>query len=56
MPTFFSPGGRTFAEVHRLDSPGRIEEVARMLAGKKVTAASLSHAAELLAAAERGRG
>jgi DNA repair protein RecN (Recombination protein N) len=48
--------GRTFAEVHRLDPPGRIEEVARMLAGKKVTAASLSHAAELLAAAERGRG
>jgi DNA repair protein RecN (Recombination protein N) len=49
-------GGRTFAEVHRLDPPGRIEEVARMLAGKKVTASSLSHAAELLAAAERGRG
>jgi DNA repair protein RecN (Recombination protein N) len=49
-------GGRTFAEVHRLDAPGRIEEVARMLAGKKVTASSLSHAEELLAAAERGRG
>jgi DNA repair protein RecN (Recombination protein N) len=49
-------GGRTFAEVHRLDPPGRIEEVARMLAGKKVTPSSLSHAEELLAAAERGRG
>ncbi len=49
-------GGRTFAEVQRLDAAARIEEVARMLAGKKVTASSLSHAEELLAAAERGRG
>ena len=49
-------GGRTLAEVARLDGPGRVEEVARMLAGKKITASSLSHAEELLAAAERGRG
>lgn len=49
-------GGRTFAEVARLDGAGRVEEVARMLAGKKITASSLSHAEELLAAAERGRG
>jgi DNA repair protein RecN (Recombination protein N) len=49
-------GGRTFAEVERLDGPGRVEEVARMLAGKKITASSLSHAEELLQSVEKGRG
>jgi DNA repair protein RecN (Recombination protein N) len=46
--------GRTHAEVERLDAPGRVAEVARMLAGKKVTALSVSHAEELLAVAGRG--
>jgi DNA repair protein RecN (Recombination protein N) len=48
--------GRTFAAVERLAPPERVEEVARMLAGRKVTALSLSHAQEMLAGAERGRG
>jgi DNA repair protein RecN (Recombination protein N) len=43
--------GRTFAEVESLDAAARTAEVARMLSGEKVTAASMSHAAELLAAA-----
>ena len=34
-----------------LDHDQRVEEVARMLAGKKVTTTSLSHAQELLAGA-----
>ena len=45
--------GRTQAFVHRLDRERRVEEIARMLAGEKVTDASRSAASELLAAAER---
>jgi DNA repair protein RecN (Recombination protein N) len=57
-------GGRTFASVERLSPRERVEEVARMLAGKKVTALSRSHAEEMIASAaasaaasavERGR-
>lgn len=41
-------GGRTFAEVVRLDRSARVAEIARMLSGEKVTALSLSHAEEML--------
>ncbi|HEV7784115.1 MAG TPA: DNA repair protein RecN, partial [Thermoanaerobaculia bacterium] len=46
-------GGRTSVQVEALDAEARVEEVARMLAGKKVTDLSLSHAQELIAGAAR---
>ncbi len=46
--------GRTFASVAALDAERRIEELARMLAGKRVTALSRSHAEELLQASRGG--
>ena len=49
-------GGRTFAEVEALDAAGRTAEVARMLSGEKVTAASLSHAEEMLLQAAGSAG
>jgi DNA repair protein RecN (Recombination protein N) len=49
-------GGRTYAEVEALDPAGRTAEVARMLSGEKVTAASLSHAAEMLQQAAGAAG
>ncbi len=48
-------GGRTSVRVKELDAETRVEEVARMLAGKKVTDLSLSHARELIAGAARRR-
>jgi DNA repair protein RecN (Recombination protein N) len=48
-------GGRTSVKVEELGSDTRVEEVARMLAGKKVTDLSLSHARELIAGATRKR-
>lgn len=42
--------GRTWAEVATLARAERVEEVARMLSGEKVTALSRSHAEEMLAA------
>lgn len=48
-------GGRTFADVERLDRPGRVAEIARMLSGEKVTPLSLSHAEEMLVAAGEKR-
>jgi DNA repair protein RecN (Recombination protein N) len=45
-------GGRTFTEVSPLDEETRVQEIARMLAGKEVTATSLSHARELLLAGQ----
>jgi DNA repair protein RecN (Recombination protein N) len=39
--------------VEALDARARIEEVARMLAGKEITDTSLSHARELIAGAAR---
>lgn len=44
---------RTRAEIVELDRPERIEELARMLAGKRSTPASRRHATELLGAARR---
>ncbi len=49
-------GGRTSVQVEALDPDTRVEEVARMLAGKKVTDLSLSHARELITGAARKRG
>ena len=49
-------GGRTSVRVEELATETRVEEVARMLAGKKVTDLSLSHARELIAGAARKRG
>jgi DNA repair protein RecN (Recombination protein N) len=43
--------GRTRTGVATLDHDQRVEEIARMLAGKKVTTTSLSHAQELIAGA-----
>jgi len=40
--------GRTRVRVQRLDGPGRVAEVARMLGGRVVTEATLHHAEELL--------
>ena len=47
--------GRTRAEIQLLVWDDRVEELARMLAGKKPTATSRRHAAELLSAAGRPR-
>lgn len=46
-------GERTQVRVEPLDAEGRAQELARMLAGKKVTELSLSHARELLTTAAR---
>ena len=41
-------GGRTFTAVEPLGEMGRVEEVARMLAGSAITELSLSHARDLI--------
>jgi DNA repair protein RecN (Recombination protein N) len=43
-----SEGGRTVARVAKLDSKGRTEEIARLLAGEKITPKTLAHAEEML--------
>ncbi|MBK6918090.1 MAG: DNA repair protein RecN [Deltaproteobacteria bacterium] len=50
--------GRTITEVARLDDQERVEEIARMLGGAKVTQSARDHAAELVASArtDKGRG
>jgi len=47
-------GKRTHASVESLETEDRIEELARMLGGKRVTPASRRHAEELLHGAGRG--
>jgi len=47
-------GGRTCVDVERLDEAGRVEEIARMAGGEKVTEATRRHARELLAGARGG--
>jgi DNA repair protein RecN (Recombination protein N) len=47
-----SQSGRTKIAVDPLDREARVEEIARMLAGKKVTELSRSHARELLEGAQ----
>jgi DNA repair protein RecN (Recombination protein N) len=49
-------GGRTTVSVEALPPAGRVEEVARMLAGETLTPLSLSHAEELIAGARAGEG
>ncbi|MDH3743846.1 MAG: DNA repair protein RecN [Acidobacteriota bacterium] len=46
-------GGRTLMKIHQLDEVGRIDEIARMLAGREVTDLSRSHAEELIAVAAK---
>ena len=41
-------GGRTRTDIRPLNSEERVEEIARMLGGEKITGATLSHARELL--------
>lgn len=43
---------RTIVEVESLDYEGRIKEVARMLAGEKVTEVALAHASEMIQQAQ----
>ncbi len=45
--------GRTFVAVTALEGDARIEEVARMLSGSKITNLSRQHAAEMLSGVER---
>jgi DNA repair protein RecN (Recombination protein N) len=42
-------GGTTRSRVTPLDDAGRVEEIARMLGGARITAATRAHAAEMLA-------
>lgn len=41
-------GERTFVEVEKLDTDERINEIARMLAGEKITEVTLAHAREMI--------
>jgi len=41
-------GGRTYVEVQRLSEEERLEEVARMLGGLKITGKTIDHAREML--------
>ena len=41
--------GRTKTVIHRLDEENRVQEVARMLGGEKITPKTLAHAREMLA-------
>ena len=43
-----SNGEQTISEIHVLDSQTRIDEIARMLGGEKITATTKQHAAEML--------
>ena len=51
-----SQGGRTITRVTALDPDQRIEELARMVGGKKVTASAREHARQLLAETRRPAG
>jgi DNA repair protein RecN (Recombination protein N) len=46
-------GGKTLTRVRPLDEKGRIEELARMLGGREITASSQAHAAEMLKRARK---
>lgn len=49
-------GGRTFVDVRQLGGAERLKEVARMMAGTKITKKTLAHAREMLAEAEETSG
>ena len=46
-------GGRTVAILETLSADGRVEEIARMLGGRKITPATVAHAREMLELAVR---
>ncbi|HUR40817.1 MAG TPA: DNA repair protein RecN [Verrucomicrobiae bacterium] len=46
-------GGKTWTRVKALDDKGRVEELARMLGGREITASTQAHAKEML---KRGKG
>ena len=46
--TKVAKGGRTVTQVEQLDKPGRVEEIARMLGGEKITPTIRSTASEML--------
>jgi DNA repair protein RecN (Recombination protein N) len=46
-------GGKTYVEVKRLSDEERLEEVARMLGGLKITGKTIDHAREMLKEAKR---
>ena len=48
--------GRTFVDVRQLGRTERIEEVARMMAGTKITKKTLAHAREMISGAEEATG
>ena len=48
--------GRTVTRVERLDDDARVEELARMLGGARVTASARDHAVQLIAEATRAPG
>ena len=52
---FAGPHG-TLATVEPLDAAGRVEEIARMLGGAKITATTRRHAEEMLAEAAAAKG
>jgi DNA repair protein RecN (Recombination protein N) len=45
---------RTVVEVQKLDQDERVEEIARMLAGEKITEVTLAHAREMIQQAKEG--
>lgn len=47
---------RTEAYVERMQGPRRVEEIARMLGGEKITETTTKHAREMLQLAEAGKG
>jgi DNA repair protein RecN (Recombination protein N) len=47
--------GRTATCVTELDREGRTNEIARLLAGEKITPSALTHAAEMLRSAASGQ-
>lgn len=46
-------GGKTLTRVRALDDKGRVEELARMLGGREITASTQAHAAEMLQKAQK---
>lgn len=48
-------GGRTFVSIRKLNPDERIQELARMMAGKEVTGLAVAHAREMLAQKARPR-
>jgi DNA repair protein RecN (Recombination protein N) len=49
-------GHRTLTDVERLDAEGRVQELARMIAGQTVTGGVLASAAEMVAERRRAKG